>query len=78
MKKLLSLIIALIMIMSMAACSNEPTVPETEEPDEPAVSSEPENEPEEPEKPEFTGAEVKVGMLKGPTGMGAAWLMDQS
>ena len=78
MKKLLSLIIALIMIMSMAACSNEPAVPETEEPDEPAVSSEPENEPEEPEKPEFTGAEVKVGMLKGPTGMGAAWLMDQS
>ena len=78
MKKLLSLILALIMIMSMAACSNEPAVPETEEPDEPAVSSEPENEPEEPEKPEFTGAEVKVGMLKGPTGMGAAWLMDQS
>ena len=78
MKKLLSLIIALIMIMSMAACSNEPAVLETEEPDEPAVSSEPENEPEEPEKPEFTGAEVKVGMLKGPTGMGAAWLMDQS
>ena len=72
MKKLLSLILALIMIMSMAACSNEPAVPETEEPDEPAVSSEPENEPE------FTGAEVKVGMLKGPTGMGAAWLMDQS
>ena len=78
MKKLLSLILALIMIMSMAACSNEPAVLETEEPDEPAVSSEPENEPEEPEKPEFTGAEVKVGMLKGPTGMGAAWLMDQS
>ena len=78
MKKLHSLILALIMIMSMAACSNEPAVPETEEPDEPAVSSEPENEPEEPEKPEFTGAEVKVGMLKGPTGMGAAWLMDQS
>ena len=78
MKKLLSLILALIMIMSMAACSNEPAVPETEEPDEPAVSSEPENEPEEPEKPEFSGAEVKVGMLKGPTGMGAAWLMDQS
>ena len=78
MKKLLSLILALIMIMSMAACSNEPAVPETEEPGEPAVSSEPENEPEEPEKPEFSGAEVKVGMLKGPTGMGAAWLMDQS
>ena len=73
MKKFLSLILALIMISSMAACSNEPT-----EPEEP-VSSEAEvpEEPTEPEVPEFSGAEVKVGMLKGPTGMGAAWLMEQ-
>ena len=73
MKKFLSLILALIMVMSMAACSNEPT-----EPEEP-VSSEAEvpEEPTEPEVPEFSGAEVKVGMLKGPTGMGAAWLMEQ-
>ena len=73
MKKFLSLILALIMILSMAACSNEPT-----EPEEP-VSSEAEvpEEPTEPEVPEFSGAEVKVGMLKGPTGMGAAWLMEQ-
>ena len=77
MKKLLSLILALIMIMSMAACSNEPETPNVpekpavSEPDEPAV-------PEEPEEPEFSGTEVKVGMLKGPTGMGAAWLMEQN
>ncbi len=74
MKKLLSLILALIMIMSMAACSNEPETPNV--PEEPAVS-EP-NEPAVPEEPEFSGAEVKVGMLKGPTGMGAAWLMEQN
>lgn len=74
MKKLLSLILALIMVMSISACSNEePTEPDV--PDEPAVSSEPE---EIPEEPEFSGADVKIGMLKGPTGMGAAWLMDQS
>ena len=73
MKKFLSLILALIMILSMAACSSEPI-----EPEEP-VSSEAEvpEEPAEPEVPEFSGAEVKVGMLKGPTGMGAAWLMEQ-
>ena len=73
MKKFLSLILALIMILSMAACSNEPI-----EPEEP-VSSEAEvpEEPTEPEVSEFSGAEVKVGMLKGPTGMGAAWLMEQ-
>ena len=59
MKKLLSIILALVMILSMAACSNEPT-----EPEEP-VSSEAEvpEEPTEPEVPEFSGAEVKVGIL---------------
>ena len=67
MKKVLSLILALIMLMSTAACSTEP-------------ESVPENEPEieTPVSDEFVGAEVKIGMLKGPTGMGAAWLMDQN
>ena len=74
MKKLFSIILAIIMLMSMAACSNEPVEPT--EPEEPVVS-EPENN-EEPTEPEFSGAEVKVGMLKGPTGMGAAWLMEQN
>ena len=78
MKKLLSLILALIMVMSMAACSNE--APKPEEPvasEENAENVEP-SEPEEPAEPEFEGADVSVGMLKGPTGMGAAWLMDQN
>ena len=74
MKKLFSLILALIMVMSMAACSNETVEPEIEASSEPEVTSE----PEEPAEPEFSGAEVKVGMLKGPTGMGAAWLMEQN
>lgn len=73
MKKIISLILAFIMVMSMAACSNENS--NTELPSEPDASS---SEPEVPDEPEFTGADVKVGMLKGPTGMGAAWLMDQS
>lgn len=73
MKKIISLILALIMVMSMAACSNENS--NTDLPSEPDISS---SESEVPEEPEFTGTDVKVGMLKGPTGMGAAWLMDQS
>ena len=77
MKKLISLILALIMILSMAACSNVSEEPGTELPEEPETSSEPEETPEEPAEPEFSGAEVNVGMLKGPTGMGAAWLMEQ-
>ena len=75
MKKLLSLILALVMIMAFSACSKEPEEPIVPtEPEEPVTSSE----PEAPVEPEFSGAEIKVGMLKGPTGMGAAWLMEQS
>lgn len=75
MKKLLSLILALVMIMTFSACSEEPEEPIVPtEPEEPVTSSE----PEAPVEPEFSGAEIKVGMLKGPTGMGAAWLMEQS
>ncbi len=81
MKNIISLILALIMVLSMAACSNVPEDPADMVPEEPESSSEPEEipeEPSEPEVPEFSGAEVKIGMLKGPTGMGAAWLMEQS
>lgn len=74
MKKLISLILAIVMILSMAACSNE-----TSEPEEPVVSEESgENSAISEEESVFEGAEVSVGMLKGPTGMGAAWLMDQA
>ena len=80
MKRLLSLILALIMILSISACSNEPAEPvepenEASEPAEPG--SEGPSKPVVPDEPAFEGAEVKVGMLKGPTGMGAAWLMEQ-
>lgn len=57
MKKLFSLLLAFIMILSTAACSS--------------ATSEPENS-------SFDGANVRVGMLKGPTGMGGAWLMEQN
>ena len=70
MKKLLSLILAFIMILSISACSSVPEEPETEVPSEPET-------PAEPEEPVFEGAEINIGMLKGPTGMGAAWLMEQ-
>ena len=77
MKKLLSLILALIMILSMAACSNEATDPNPEETNNPETPVDTEPELETPVSDEFIGADVNVGMLKGPTGMGAAWLMDQ-
>ena len=74
MKKLLSLILALIMVMSIAGCAAEPEEPVLDEPvaDEPVL--------DEPiiEEPGFTGAEVNIGVLKGPTGMGSAWLMGQN
>ena len=78
MKKLLSLILALILVMSISACSSEEPISEPGLPDEPVTSSEPEEIIEEPAEPVFEGADVKIGMLKGPTGMGAAWLMDQN
>ncbi len=74
MKKLLSLILALIMVMSITACSTETPVTEPEVPETPDTQEE----PVEPEEPAFSGADISVGMLKGPTGMGAAWLMDQA
>ena len=77
MKKLFSLILAIIMAMSMAACSTESTEPEITEEPAPETVTEPEETPE-PAEPEFTGAEMSIGVLKGPTGMGAAWLMDQN
>ncbi len=71
MKKIIAILLSVIMILSMAACSTEP-----ETPDEPVNESN--SSEEEGSEPEFTGAELSVGVLQGPTGMGAAWLMDQS
>ncbi len=77
MKKLLSLVLALILVLSTAACSAEPVTPE--EPEIPVgESSQPEEPEEEPAEPEFAGAQISIGVLKGPTGMGAAWLMNEN
>ncbi len=78
MKKLFSLILAIIMVMSMAACSNEEPASEPEDVNPAFSESEPEELTEEPAEPAFEGAEISVGVLKGPTGMGAAWLMEQN
>lgn len=50
MKRILALLLAVIMLIGMTACS----------------------------KSKKTGVTVNIGVLKGPTGMGAAWLMDQN
>ena len=76
MKKIIALLLALAMLLSFAACAanNEPEQPESSQSG--SEASEPESEIA--SEPEFTGAEVKIGVLKGPTGMGAAWLIDQN
>lgn len=50
MKKLIAILMAVIVLLSISACS----------------------------KLEKTGVTVNIGVLKGPTGMGAAWLIDQN
>lgn len=76
MKKIIAFLLALAMLLSLGACAGggEPGKAEGSVSGSEALDSEPEADP----KPEFAGAEVKIGVLKGPTGMGAAWLMDQN
>ncbi|MBQ4643685.1 MAG: hypothetical protein IJB66_05625 [Oscillospiraceae bacterium] len=57
MKKLLAMLLALVMVLSFAACGQEET------PNEPEVPSEPETEePEEPTEPEVTEATYTLGL----------------
>ena len=77
MKRLLSLILAFIIAASISACSNNPETPVISDSSSTPESSESESEAETPVEPAFTGANINIGVLKGPTGMGAAWLMDQ-
>ena len=77
MKKIIAILLALALLLSFSACAKN------EEEKEPDLSSESQSENSESlsdvsDEPEFNGAEVKIGVLKGPTGMGAAWLMDQN
>ncbi|MBQ3530580.1 MAG: hypothetical protein IJA05_01505 [Oscillospiraceae bacterium] len=58
MKKLLAMLLALMMVLSLAACGETPA-----EPSEPEVPSEPETEePEEPTEPEVTEATYTLGL----------------
>lgn len=77
MKKIIAILLALALLLSFSACAKN------EKEKEPDLSSESQSENSESlsdisDEPEFSGAEVKIGVLKGPTGMGAAWLMDQN
>ncbi len=78
MKKTVSLILAAVLLFALAACggnapeaSADPSVP---------VSADPAALPSASEKPEVPDVRyaVNVGFLKGPTGIGASYLMEQS
>ena len=81
-KRILALLMALALVFALAACSQGQ---EQQEPQEPQEQEQPneqepqEQEPETPEEPEDTEkATLRAGFLKGPTGMGAAYLMDMN
>ncbi len=82
MKKLIAILLCLMLIFSLAACAGQTPNPEpAPEPEtgtetEPENNAEPEPEPEPEPAPEPAGP-VSVGFLKGPTGMGAAYFMEQ-
>ncbi|HNW05126.1 MAG TPA: PhnD/SsuA/transferrin family substrate-binding protein [Oscillospiraceae bacterium] len=74
MKKFLAIFLSLLMLTAFSGCFAKTG----EQPSEPV--SEPVSESSLPEisEPAYEGATINIGMLKGPTGMGAAWLMEQS
>ena len=74
MKKLLSLMLALGLVLGLAACGPR-EAPETET--TPPVSESPaaESPAPETETPSPEGTEINLGLLNGPTGMGAAKLL---
>ena len=74
MKKLLSLMLALGLVLGLAACGPR-EAPETET--TPPVSESPaaESPAPETETPSSEGTEINLGLLNGPTGMGAAKLL---
>ena len=78
-KSILALLLALTLVFALAACSQN-----GEEQDDDGGTEEPQEQPEqpdeqEPEEPdESEKATVKAGFLQGPTGIGAAYLMEQN
>lgn len=77
-RKFIAILLVLVLLAALSACTKEKPTDETNpngtedtQPDDGNVP-ETENMPEEDERPE-----IKAGFLKGPTGMGAAYLMEQ-
>ena len=68
MKKYLAILLALVMVLGLAACASQTTEPAA---DESAAPVEAEAEPE-----ALEGADVNLAVLAGPTGIGAASLME--
>ena len=74
MKKLLSLMLALGLVLGLAACGPR-EAPETETTPPASESPAAENTAPETETPSPEGTEINLGLLNGPTGMGAAKLL---
>ncbi len=72
MKKALSILLAGLLALSLAACGSE-TAPETAAPETASSAPSPDQSPSPAEK-----QSVRAGFLKGPTGIGAAYLMEQA
>lgn len=71
MKKILAVLLTLAMLLSFAACSNaagpDPVSESSSAPEESTES-----------EPAPVGTEISFGVLKGPTGIGAAYLMEEN
>lgn len=74
-KKLSALLLALCMVFALAACNNNEEV--TPSPS-PVTSDEPSPSPDDEPSHEPQGETVRLGVLSGPTGIGAAKLMSDS
>ena len=73
MKKLFSLTLALAMALGLTACGPKENVEESAPPAETTPVAE--SQAPETETPALEGAEINLGLLNGPTGMGAAKLL---
>ena len=72
--KLLSLALSLALVMGLAACSAQAPAEDTAPP-ETAPAAETQTPAPESEAPAAEGADISLGLLNGPTGMGAAKLL---
>ena len=73
MKKLFSLTLALALALGLTACGPKENVEESAPPAETTPVAE--SQAPETETPALEGAEINLGLLNGPTGMGAAKLL---